>query len=187
MIHSDLNWNDKTESCYASLMSEGEQGIAAKLFRIGMWWRIGYGSLRVIAGLALLKAVGTPLIDIVQFLLRHELVEDPSDLFYTFIHYILGPHPVHVTYFLALYFVFWGTIDIVLSYNLLKGKRWAFPAAITLIGLFLLYEVARLIHTHSLILFGVIMIDLLILWLIRREYKKINTYTDISTLQSTHT
>jgi uncharacterized membrane protein len=54
---------------------------------------------------------------------------------------------------------------------LLRERKWAFPSGIVLIGLFILYEIYRFAHTHSLILVGVIIIDLAILWIIWREYQ----------------
>ncbi len=147
--------------------------LEEKLFNIGMMVRIGYGFLRVLFGLALLNVVGTPLSEVTTILMRHELVEDPSDILYTFITNILTNHPLYVTYFLALYFIFWGVIDVVLSYNLIKHRLWAFPASFILIGLFVTYEAIRFSYTHSFILLGVIFLDIIILWLIWREYRKL--------------
>ena len=147
--------------------------LEERFFTIGMKWRIGYGSLRILFGLALLKLVNTPLLDVVTNLMSHELVEDPNDVLYTFISSILTNHPLYVTYFLALYFIFWGVIDVVLSYNLIKHRLWAFPASFILIGLFVMYETIRFTHTHSFILLGVIFIDIIIIWFIWREYQKL--------------
>lgn len=138
-----------------------------------MKWRIGYGFFRILFGLALLKVVGTPLIEVVSTSMKHELVEDSSDILYSFITNILSNHPLYVSYFLALYFIFWGVLDVVLSYNLIKHRQWAFPASFLLISLFVIYEAIRFTYTHSFILLGVILLDTIILWLIWREYKKL--------------
>ena len=151
--------------------------LEEKLFNFGMKWRIGYGFFRILFGLALLKVVGTPLIELFSALMKHELVEDPSDILYSFITNILTSHPLYITYFLALYFIFWGIIDVVLSYNLIKHRLWAFPASFILISLFVIYEAIRFSYTHSFILLGVILLDTIILWLIWREYKKLKLST----------
>lgn len=144
-----------------------------KLFRLGMWWRIGYGIFRIIFGLALLKVVGYPLTDIVTMLMRHELVEDPHDLLYASTSFLLQHSPLYVSYFLAVYFIFWGVVDIILSYNLIKQRLWAFPASFVIIGSFVAYELIRFTHTHSLILLFVLVLDSFILWLIWKVYKEI--------------
>ena len=77
-----------------------------RLFNIGMRWRIGYGFFRILLGLALLKVVGTPLIEVATTLMNHELIKDPSDILYTFIASSLTHHPFYVTYFLAFHFIF---------------------------------------------------------------------------------
>ena len=144
-----------------------------KLFLIGMRWRIGYGILRIVFGLAILKIVGVPFTDVLNTLMSHELVEDPNDLLFSLTSYILEGHPLYVSYFISFYFIFWGVTDTVLSYNLIKHRLWAFPVSFVLIGLFIVYEAVRFTHTHSLILLWVMFLDAIILWLIWREYKKL--------------
>jgi uncharacterized membrane protein len=151
--------------------------LEERLFCFGMKWRIGYGLFRILFGLALLKVVGTPLIEVVSTLMRHELVEDPSDILYSFITGVLINHPLYITYFLALYFIFWGVLDVVLSYNLIKHRLWAFPASFLLICLFAIYEAIRFSYTHSFILLGVILLDTIILWIIWREFNKLKLST----------
>ena len=154
-----------------------KRSIASMLFRYGMWWRIFYGILRIAFGLVVLKIVGSPLIDILKLLMGHELVEDPSDILFVFAQNILVQHPVYISYFLSVYFIFWGVLDVVLSYNLLRGKMWAFPASLLFIGGFVIYELLRFTHTHSFILLWVVCIDIAIFWLIRREYKKLQLHS----------
>lgn len=146
-----------------------------KLFQIGMWWRIGYGFLRIVFGLVLLNVVGLPLIDAISTLMSHELIEDPNDLLFSFVSQALSNHPFYISYFISFYFLFWGIVDIVLSYNLIKHRLWAFPTSFVVIGTFIMYEIIRFSHTYSLILLWVICVDVVILWLIWREYKKLQS------------
>ena len=148
-----------------------------RLYIFSMWWRIGYGFLRVIFGVAILHVVGIPLIEVVKTVMQHELVQDHSDRLYQVVNNALMLHPLYVTYFLSIYFIFWGVLDIVLSYNLLRGRRWAFPASLVCITGFIAYEMVRFTHTHSYILLGVVVIDLLILALIYNESKKAASHT----------
>ena len=152
-----------------------DSNLGSRLFIIGMWWRIGYGFLRILFGLALLKVVGDPLIDVLKNLMSYELLEDPSDILYSFVTHTLTVHPLYVSYFLAFYFIFWGVVDMVLSYHLIKHRLWAFPVSFVLIGGFILYEIIRFTHTHSYILLGIIILDSFILWLIWREYQKMKS------------
>lgn len=146
-----------------------------QLFKIGMWWRIIYGVLRILFGLVIMKLVGQPVITIVAKLMQHELIEDPHDMLYGLVTHTLANHPLYVSYFIATYFIFWGIVDIITSYSLLQHRRWAFPVSLVLISGFLFYEILRFSHTHSLILLGVICLDSIILLLIHTEYKKLRT------------
>ena len=110
--------------------------ITDKLFKYSMWWRIFYGTLRVILGLALLKVIGVLFTDIIYKMMSHEIIEDPSDLFFNIINSFFQSHPFSITYFLSAYLIFWGIIDIVLSINLLRHKIWAFSISLYFIGFF---------------------------------------------------
>ena len=106
-----------------------------------------------------------------------ELVEDPTDKLYGLVSQLLGQDPLYVSYFLAIYFIFWGLVDVILSINLLRGKIWAFPASLLLIGGFIIYEFIRFTYTHSLILLFIILVDIAIFWFIEREYKRLHRGT----------
>jgi len=123
-------------------------------FRIGMSWRIVYGCGRIALAIVLLSHIGTPFTDLFKSLMRHEIVEDPNDILVRIAEAGLAHGSFMVTRFLAAYLGFWGVIDIGLSTALLKNLRWAFPVSLTLIGLFLVYEVQRFTHTHSIVLAG---------------------------------
>ena len=153
-------------------METKEEHIISELFQLGMYWRIAYGSLRIILGSALLKVVGVPFTEILYKLMQHEITEDSSDVLFQLAHSFFQAHPFSVTYFLAFYLIFWGCIDIGLSIYLLRHKLWAFPVSLVLIAFFIFYEIYRYFHTHSFVLLMIITVDIGIFWLIRREYSK---------------
>jgi uncharacterized membrane protein len=137
-----------------------------------MWIRIWYGALRVILGLALLKYIGQPFSGAIFWLMAHEFAGK-----HDFLIHILKPMASNmhygVTIFAAFYLLFWGVLDIVLSLCLLKNRMWAYPLSLVLISCFMTYELFRFFHTNSLAMVGLIVYDLMALWLIWREYKKI--------------
>jgi len=147
--------------------------MESRLFTIGMYWRVSYGVLRTLLGLVLLKLINVPLADLLHMIMGQELIEDPADVLLTFTNNFLQLHPFQVTYFLSAYLIFWGFIDIFISVNLLKQRMWAFPVSLWLIAFFILYLLYRFAHTHSLILLSVILLDVIIFWLIQKEYKKV--------------
>lgn len=149
-----------------------ERDLYDTFFRASMWARIVWGFLRLLVGLGLLHLVGRQFSGIFSGLIANELSEDPNDFLVRFIHALSTHTSFTVTYFVALYLIFWGAIDIFLPINLLKGKIWAYQAGIVVIGLFVLYELYRFAHTHSTVLATAIIVDILTLWIIRHEQKK---------------
>lgn len=150
-----------------------QEFIITELFRLGMIWRIVYGAIRLVLGLILLKIVGSPISTLVQKIMSPEITEDPTDILYQVVNALMSHSAPQVTYFLAFYFIFWGFLDIFLSVYLLREKLWAFPVSLALIGTFVIYELIRFTHTHSLILLSVVFIDVLIMALILKEWRLI--------------
>lgn len=143
------------------------------LFHISMWWKIFYGAVRVALGFVLLKLIGTPFNDIFYSLMSHELSTDKTDVVFQFIFRLIENHSFTVTYFIAAYLLFWGVLDILFSVLLLRRKLWAFPMSMILMGLFIVYEIYRVIHTKSLILLALIFVGIGVLYLIDVEYLRL--------------
>ena len=141
------------------------------LFHISMWWKIFYGTARVVLGFVLLKLIGTPFNELLYSIMSHEVTNDSTDVVFQFVYQLIEDHSFTVTYFVATYLLFWGAIDIVFSILLLRHKLWAFPMSLVLMGSFILYEIYRVIHTKSLILLTLILLGLAILYLIYNEYQ----------------
>ncbi|MFT7644650.1 MAG: putative membrane protein [Candidatus Paceibacteria bacterium] len=165
------------------LAKMANEKIKSGLFQIGMLWRILYATLRLVIGFALLKLIDVPITDLLYKFTGSDLAENPSNFLFTTINALLEAHPISITYFLAGYLIFWGTIEIVLSVSLLKHKLWAFPVSLWLIGGFMLYIIYRYTHTNSPILIGVFCIDLIIFWLVKSEYNKMKNVVPASDLR----
>lgn len=154
----------------------------SKLFQVSMWWRIIYGILRVILGIAFLKLIGVQVSEFIRIIMSHELTQDVNDVVFNKIYFMFEKHDFTIGYFIAGYFIFWGSVDILLSLSLLHKVRIAYPISMGLISMFILYSTFRFSYTHSLVLLGIIGIDIIILYLIYREYKKLKPIADNSTL-----
>lgn len=139
------------------------------LFVGAMYWRILYGSARVFIGYKLLPLVGMPAVVAYQRLFHHELAQDPHDELLRLTGHLLAKHGFAITYFLAAYLLFWGIMDIALSISMLRHYLWAFGVSLAIMILFICYELFRLSHTHSHALFGFILVDAFIVFLIYNE------------------
>ena len=129
---------------------------------------IGAG-LELFFGLALLFT--NSVTDFVRQLAQSELIEDPNDFFATHFHSFISPTPEEQMYG-ALYLLSHGAVKIVLVAGLLRDKAWAYPATIAVLSLFILYQSVRWLETHSFALLLLTVFDMLLLWLIYHEYRR---------------
>lgn len=139
-----------------------------------MAWKILYGLAKIALAIALLKWATVDPSGLFYKLMAHEIIEDPNDLLIRFVSPFIEHLSVETTTFTAFYLLFWGIVDdIFLSINVLRDKLWAFPAALTLIALFVPYEIYRVFHTHSFVLIYIIALDMTIFWVIATEYRRV--------------
>jgi len=141
------------------------------LFKIGVVIKGIDGALEVIAGFALFFTTTTALRALVDWLTAGELQEDPTDFvanhLVDFFHHLT----INTKHFASVYLLTYGMAKVGLVAGLLRGKLWAYPAALVVLGLFLCYQIYRFTHTHSMGLGLVSLLDLVILALIWRDYQ----------------
>lgn len=91
-------------------------------------------------------------------------------LFLGFINRHIDQFSVSTRNFMGLYLLLHGLLNMFLAYNLFKNRLWAYPASMSVIGVFLLYQTYRLAHTHSLFLLLLTVFDIAYLVLTWHEY-----------------
>jgi hypothetical protein len=79
-------------------------GSDERIFRLGMYWRIGYGVLRILLAIIFLKVVNVPFNDVFRQIFGYELLEDPNDPLVSAIS-LFFRHPSNY-YYLLCYCVF---------------------------------------------------------------------------------
>jgi uncharacterized membrane protein len=141
------------------------------LFKIGVMIKGIDGALETMAGFALFFTSPAALRNLVDWLTAGELQEDPTDFvanhLVDFFHHL----SINTKYFAAVYLLTYGIAKVGLVAGLLRGKLWAYPAALIVLGLFLCYQIYRFSHNHSPGLGLVSLLDLAILALILRDYQ----------------
>lgn len=126
------------------------------------------GVLEIIGGVTLLFA--GKITGIVQTLVQNELIEDPTDSVATTLQHFLSMLSVHTELFAAGYLLSHGVIKIFLTVGLLRNRLWAYPTAIVVFAIFILYQLYRFTFTHSLFLIFLTVFDLVIIVLTWHEY-----------------
>lgn len=134
----------------------------------------GIHALLELVGGALLLVVSPTFIflpQIIANLTHEELTEDPNDLIANLLLQTAHQLSISSELFAAMYLLSHGIVKTILVAGLLRNKLWAYPWSIAVLGIFILYQLYRFMHTHSLWLIALSVFDVVVLYLIWREYK----------------
>ncbi len=143
-----------------------------------------YGGLAIKAANAILEIAGGFLMIFInhdwldRFILQialPELREDPQDLLMNYFVTHSQDFSSSAQHLLAYYMLLHGAIKLAILWLLWKRKLWAFPLGLAVFGIFIAYEIFSYIHTHSLVLLLVIILDLAIVTIVILEYKRLRT------------
>ncbi|HEY7607411.1 MAG TPA: DUF2127 domain-containing protein [Actinomycetes bacterium] len=141
-------------------------------FEVGIVLKGLDGVLEVIGGVLLLVLSPATIDRLAIRLTQHELSEDPHDFVATHLlkttHGLTGP----AVLFGAVYLLAHGMVKVILVGALLKNQLWAYPAMIAFLGLFIVYQLYRLIVDPSAGLAALTAFDAVIAWLTYREYRR---------------
>lgn len=81
--------------------------------------------------------------------------------------------------FVALYLLSRGLIKCGLIWALLRNVLWAYPASLAVLGLFLAYQLYQIATTHSLIVVGITVFDLVVMYFIWREWRIVERHRGV--------
>jgi uncharacterized membrane protein len=73
-------------------------------------------------------------------------------------------------HFASSYLIAHGLAKVFIAWGLFREKLWAFPSALVVFGLLILFQLYRFTNTHSLTLAALITLDVAVCCLIWREY-----------------
>jgi uncharacterized membrane protein len=127
------------------------------------------GVVEIAIGFALVFRVTT--LHVIGFMIRDELIEDPSDFIAGAIQHHLLPFLTYKRTFAAAYLLSHGIVKLFLVVGLLRNKLWAYPAAIIVFVLFVVYQLYRLSSTPSPLLVLLTVFDLMVIGLTWHEYR----------------
>ena len=147
--------------------------IVHLLFDVGVITKGVDGALEMIGGALLFFVSPDQLRHVVRILTLHELTEDPHDIVANYLLHTSQRLSPSVTTFGAIYLLWHGAVKVGLVAALLRGQRWAYPAAIVAFLAFLVYQISRYAHTHAPELLVLSVLDVLVILLTWLEYRRL--------------
>lgn len=150
------------------LPSAGERGLHSVLV-LGILLKAFNGAVEIIVGVALIFRLIT--LHVVVFMFRDELIEDPTDVLASAVRRHVFPFLAHRQRFAAAYLLSHGIVKLALVIGLLQNKLWAYPVAIGVFILFVLYQVYGLSTSPSPFLILLTVFDIAVIVLTWHEYR----------------
>ncbi len=142
------------------------------LFKFGLLVKGIDGVLGMMGGFVVLFIGTGTIIKVFNIVTRYELTEDPNDFIANSLIRFSANLSLDTKIFIAFYLIGYSLVKVVLVVGLWKNKKWAYPTAIIVMMLFVVYQLFGYYHTHSVSLAIFTIIDILIIYLIYTEYKR---------------
>lgn len=130
------------------------------------------GIIESIGGLILLFTNSQVISRYLKLIFNHELENDPSDKVVNFLINYFQNISQHTQVFAATYILLHGIMNLFLFSMVWKKKIHAYPIVVVIMSLLVIYQIIRFSHTHSVILFVITLVDMLIIYLIADEYTR---------------
>lgn len=144
-----------------------------RAFKASLYLKGIHGLLETTGGIILLIVKKEQINRLVEWLTHNELGQDPHDFIAS--HIQNSAH--HLTKggltFAAIYLLSHGVIKLILIIEVLRDRLWAYPALITVVGLFIVYQIYLMITNGvSAGLMLLTIFDFIIIYLTQKEYRR---------------
>jgi uncharacterized membrane protein len=143
-----------------------------KVFEVGLLLKALDGLLEIAGGLLLFLIKPEYLNHLAATLTQHELAEDPRDFLATNILHSTQNLTAGSLVFGALYLLSHGIVKIVLVWEILHNRFWAYSGLIYLTVGFMIYQTYRFSYSHSIGMVLLTVFDAVIVYLTVVEYRK---------------
>lgn len=107
----------------------------------------------------------------IDFLTEGALNKNPNDVFANFLQKISMQLSWDTQTFATIYLLGHGLVKVLLVTALLRQKLWAYPIAMIVFGLFMLYQVYVYFLNHSIWMVYLTLFDILLIYLTYVEYR----------------
>jgi uncharacterized membrane protein len=148
-----------------------ERKVEHRLFLLSVWIKGIAGVVETIGGIVFLWVPQERLNRFVILLTAPELAEDPTDRVALFLQRSVHNLAANTKLFASGYLIIHGLIKVFLVAGLLQRRLWSYSVSLLFLILFIVYQCYRFLFTHSLWLIVLTIVDLVVAFLIWREYQ----------------
>jgi uncharacterized membrane protein len=149
------------------------QSLAHIAFEIGIFFKGLDGVLEIVGGLLLFFVKPETISGVVIALTQHELGEDAHDVVASYLVRAANSFSASSQVFAGIYLLSHGVIKIVLVESLLRGRLLAYPTAIVVFALFIVYQMYRYSLQPSIAMIVLSILDVIVIALTWLEYRRL--------------
>ncbi len=143
-----------------------------KAFEVGIILKGLDGLAETLGGIFLLFVNPDKINHLAKLLTQSELNTNPHNFIARYIVHWAGNLTKATLLFAALYLLLHGIAKLVLVYEILHNRLWAYLGLIILTGIFIIYQGYEIIYSHSIALSLLTVFDIAVLYLTAKEYTK---------------
>jgi uncharacterized membrane protein len=159
--------------------------LTHRLFLVSILGKGALGAVQLATAAMIWAGLLAKLPPLVQWIMRAELAEDPNDFLAARLISFAGQAVQTDQSFYAIYFFAHGALHVGVVAALLYGALWAYPAAIAVLAVFVLYQMAEWLNVGGTMLIVLTAIDVAVIGLTLIEWKHKKTATGPSVLLAT--
>lgn len=148
------------------------KSLLDKAFEYGIILKGIDGLLELIAGILLFFVTPSAIQGFIGVITQKELLEDPHDLIANFLIHSSAHITTGATMFAIIYLLVHAGVKLTAVIGLLRNKMWAYPFSFITLGILLIYQIYSIFEKGSIGMILLTVFDIVIIWLIWREYKK---------------
>lgn len=142
-------------------------------FRIGIVLKALYDVGEVLSGIFLLFLTPERMSKLITLISKNELSEDPKDFLMNYLVAFSHTFTHSMQHFTSFYLLSHGIVKILVLILLWKEKLWAYPLSVVIFSVFIILQMQRFTHTHSIALLFFTFIDIIMIILTILEYRNI--------------
>jgi uncharacterized membrane protein len=142
-------------------------------FQISIFFKGLDGVLEIVGGLLLFFVRPDTISRLVTALTQHELSADRNDVIARYLVRLTQDFSANSWLFAGVYLLSHGIVKVFLVESLLRGRLLAYPAAIVVFALFIIYQMYRYFLRPSLGMIALSILDLIVIVLTWLEYRQL--------------
>jgi uncharacterized membrane protein len=149
-----------------------DENMIHRFFMLTILAKGSLGLVQLGTAVAIFYGVTSRLPSLAQSIIAAELAEDPNDFLAARIMSLVGAIPETDLTFYTYYFAAHGLLHVVVVAALLVGANWAYPSAVVVLIIFVVYQIFEWFTVGGVMLLVLSAIDVLVIYLTLIEWRR---------------